>query len=139
MRAQQITVAHMTPALGQLLYGGRRAKSSESEKLSCLRYVFFGGDALTRRHVERMTSGSSRALHALIIMAPRKRPRPWDIMSSTSHERDQLRERIPLGKGIEGVQLLVLNPARKLAGIGELGEIYVRTPYLTKGYLKDER
>ena len=36
------------------------------------------------------------------------------------------------------MQLLVLNDARQLAGIGEVGEIYVRTPYLTKGYIDDE-
>jgi acyl carrier protein len=42
-----------------------------------------------------------------------------------------------LGRGITDVQLLVLNDARLLAGIGELGEIYVRTPYLTEGYLDD--
>ena len=52
--------------------------------------------------------------------------------------KDHLRERIPLGKGIEGVQLLVLNAAGRLAGVGEMGEIHVRTPYLSKGYLNDE-
>jgi acyl carrier protein len=35
------------------------------------------------------------------------------------------------------VQLLVLNDAGQLAGVGELGEIHVRTPYLSKGYLGD--
>src|SRR6185436_11508019 len=43
----------------------------------------------------------------------------------------------PLGRGIDGVQLLVLNPAGHLAGIGELGEIAIRTPYLAQGYLGD--
>src|SRR6185436_5683588 len=43
----------------------------------------------------------------------------------------------PLGRGIEGVQLLVLNSAGHLAGIGELGEIAIRTPYLASGYLGD--
>ena len=47
-------------------------------------------------------------------------------------------ERIPLGKGIEGVQLLILNAAGGLAGVGELGEIHVRTPYLSMGYLHDD-
>jgi acyl carrier protein len=32
----------------------------------------------------------------------------------------------------------VLTAARQLAGIGELGEIYVRTPYLSNGYLGDD-
>src|SRR6185369_16555909 len=48
-----------------------------------------------------------------------------------------LQRRIPLGRGISGVQLLVLNAAGMPAGIGEVGEIFVRTPYLTSGYLHD--
>jgi acyl carrier protein len=45
---------------------------------------------------------------------------------------------VPLGRGIKDVQLLVLNSARELAGIGERGEIYVRSPHLARGYLGDE-
>jgi acyl carrier protein len=36
-----------------------------------------------------------------------------------------------------GTQLLVLNGERQLAGIGEFGEIYVRSCHLARGYLND--
>lgn len=42
---------------------------------------------------------------------------------------------VPLGQGIDGFNLMVLNEHGQLAGIGELGEIYVRSPYLAQGYL----
>ena len=48
------------------------------------------------------------------------------------------RQKRPLGRGIDGVQLLVLNDSGKLAGIREVGEIYVRSPYLARGYVGDE-
>src|SRR6185295_267345 len=48
------------------------------------------------------------------------------------------REVLPLGRGMEGVQLLVLNRAGRLAGIGEAGEIHVRSRHLARGYLGDE-
>ncbi|HVR07762.1 MAG TPA: beta-ketoacyl synthase N-terminal-like domain-containing protein, partial [Thermoanaerobaculia bacterium] len=37
--------------------------------------------------------------------------------------------------GIDGVQLVVLGRGGNLAGIGELGEIAIRSPYLARGYL----
>ena len=37
------------------------------------------------------------------------------------------------------VQMLVLNAEHQLAGIGELGEIYIRSPHLASGYLGDEQ
>ena len=36
------------------------------------------------------------------------------------------------------MQLLVLNKSGHLAGIGELGELFVRSPHLAEGYLGDE-
>jgi acyl carrier protein len=46
-------------------------------------------------------------------------------------------DRQPVGRGIDGVQLLVLNAAGGLAGVGELGEVVIRTPYLARGYAND--
>ena len=46
-------------------------------------------------------------------------------------------EVLPLGRGIADVQLLVLDAGGRLAGIGELGEICVRSPHLALGYLGD--
>jgi thioesterase domain-containing protein/acyl carrier protein len=56
----------------------------------------------------------------------------------TQDARATEREVLPLGTGIKDVQLLVLNAARQLCGIGEAGEIHFRSPHLAKGYLGDE-
>ena len=50
---------------------------------------------------------------------------------------EQVKEILPLGKGIEDVQLLVLNGAHQLAGVGETGEIYMRSPHVARGYRGD--
>ena len=45
---------------------------------------------------------------------------------------------MPIGRGIDGVQLLVLTAGGALATIDEEGEIVVRTPHLARGYLDGE-
>ena len=137
MDENNITVSHLTPAMGQLLTEGR---TKASRSLDSLRYVFFVGDALTRRDVFEIYKlapfaacvnyfGSTETQRAVsFYRIPREAPnaagswpRPKDI--------------VPLGHGIRDVQLLVLNRERQLAGIGEAGEIYVRSPHLAAGYL----
>ncbi len=51
---------------------------------------------------------------------------------------EQGKEVLPLGRGMEGVQLLVLDPSGGLAAIGEVGEIAVRSPHLALGYAEDD-
>lgn len=45
---------------------------------------------------------------------------------------------LPLGGGVPGMQMLVLTPTGHLAGVGEPGEIFVRSPHLARGYLGDD-
>src|SRR5262249_43907822 len=59
---------------------------------------------------------------------------PPDEMSNSTNK-----EILPLGRGIREVELLVMNAAGKQAGVGEAGEIYFRSPHLTKGYWGDEQ
>ena len=131
MAREAVTVVHLTPAMAQLLTGSDTI-------LPSLRRAFFGGDALLRRDVDRLRA-LAPGVACVSYYGATETPQAmcWHAVSSEGAEAPDGRP-VPLGRGIEGVQLLVLNEARGLAGLGEAGEIFIRTPYLALGYLDDE-
>jgi len=135
MKEQKITVSCFTPAMGQLLVS---IDQSENEPflLTDLRVVFFVGACLIKKDVIRLRKlapelmvinmyGSTETQRAVGYWEVP----PTDVMES------ELKEVLPVGRGMKDVDLLVFNQSGCLAGIGELGEIYVRSPHLAKGYL----
>jgi amino acid adenylation domain-containing protein len=149
MQQQELSVVHLTPALGQLLAVGSSrtaAVTSENPVLPSLRYACVGGDVLTMREVSTLRAFAPSAACVNFYGATETPqamgyfviPEPEDGGASHAPTQEEAWERVPLGRGIADVQLLVLNGAQQLAGIGEVGEICVRTPYLSKGYVDDE-
>jgi amino acid adenylation domain-containing protein len=130
MAHHRITVCHLTPALGQLLADG-------GTPLPELRYAFFGGDVLTERDVARLREIAPR-VRCVNFYGTTETPQAMAWYDASAAGAWPSR-RVPVGRGIDGVQLLVLSPAGDLAAPGELGEVCVRTPYLSLGYLGDER
>jgi amino acid adenylation domain-containing protein len=141
MQDQKITVTHLTPAMVALLARGSSGPDPRAKELSELRYAFFGGDILTSRDVAEFSQLAPHtccfsfygATETPQVMAwcPAGGFRSSDAATSFSTV-------VPIGSPIADVQLLILNAAGRLAGIGELGEIHVRTPYLSQGYINDE-
>lgn len=135
MEGQQISVTHLTPAMGQLL------RETSSLILPQLRYGFFGGDRLTPQDLAGISKlapevtcvnfyGATETPQAMgYFICPKSSDQSQEFVGGPS---------IPIGRGIADVQLLVLNSQQQLAGIGEVGEVYVRTPYLAKGYVGAE-
>lgn len=129
---QKISLLHLTPAMGQLLQHAR-----EGTELPSVRACFFAGDTLTARDVKqvRRLAPGSRIVNFYGATETQRAVGYFNTPMDLGHLPDKL----PIGKGIEDVQLLVLNRTGNLAGIGELGEIHVRSPHLARGYLnKDE-
>ena len=125
-----ITVAHLTPAMAQLV------ASTGAPALPKLRYAFFGGDVLTGADLEgihRLTPAATLVNFYGATETPQAMG--WRVIDPAAGRR--WADGVPVGRGIEGVQLLVLGRTDGLAGIGELGEIAIRTPYLAQGYLAD--
>jgi amino acid adenylation domain-containing protein len=134
MRDTRISVSNLTPAMGKLL---NELPPDISLELTDLRHAFFVGESLTRHDVSRFkrlapftscinlygSTETQRALGYYIVPA-----------DSDTHSRKEI---LPVGKGIDNVQLLVLNGNHDLAGIGETGEIHFRSPHLAHGYLND--
>ena len=144
MKQEGISVTNLTPAMGQMLT--ETATESGDYELSSLRYAFFVGDMLTRRDIARLEKlapsvtsinlyGATETQRAFGFFAHEHEARADEALATA---QSSAKEALPVGRGIDGVQLLVLNAAEGLAGIGELGEIYFRSPYLARGYQEDE-
>jgi acyl-coenzyme A synthetase/AMP-(fatty) acid ligase/acyl carrier protein len=136
MAQEKISFAHLTPAMAELL----TETAAPDCRISSLRYAFFVGDKLTRRDVAKLrrlapevtcinSYGSTETQRAVGYYAV-----PQELSLKESRDRTVY----PLGRGMKDVQLLVLTDRRRLAGVGEVGEIYVRSPHLARGYLGDE-
>ncbi|HET7229443.1 MAG TPA: amino acid adenylation domain-containing protein, partial [Longimicrobium sp.] len=135
LREAGVTVAHLTPAMGQLIADVPGGVES-AVPVDSLHRAFFVGDVLTRGDVERLR----RLAPNLTVInyygsTETQRAVAYHVVRTDGDSGE--REVIPLGRGIPGVQLLVRNAAGELAGIGEVGEIWLRSPHVALGYLND--
>ena len=132
MADEGITVAHVTPQFVQLLANGSGAGAST--KLVSLRNVFVVGDALKRSDVAllREVAPAARCIN-YYGATETQQALSYHVVHAAADESTA----VPLGRGTPGVQLLVVTKRGGLAGIGELGELYFRTPHLAAGYLDD--
>ncbi|HEX9940915.1 MAG TPA: amino acid adenylation domain-containing protein, partial [Thermoanaerobaculia bacterium] len=135
MRRERVTVAHLTPAMGQLLT--ETAPGTPAVEVPSLRYAFLVGDVLTRVDVARLRRLAPGVTCVNFYGSTETQRAVGYHVCHEDGGSAEAREILPLGRGMQDVQLLVLTRDRRLAGIGELGEIAVRSPHLAAGYLGD--
>jgi len=135
LAANSITVLHLTPALGQLLLTARKIA------LPSVRRILFGGGVLTKGEVLEMSALAPNATIGSFYGATETQRAVgyYEVAVDFAANDTEANRPIPLGRGIKDVQLIVLNCAGRLAGIGEIGELYVRSPHLAEGYIGDEK
>lgn len=136
-REHKPTVTHLTPAMGQILVGGAKAEFPDLDR------AFFVGDVLTTRDcrsLQRLAEnvwitnmyGSTESQRSVSY---------YEIPSRATdpHAMEKFKDAIPAGKGMQNVQLLVIDrqDSKKLCAVGEVGEIYVRAAGLAEGYRGD--
>ncbi|MBB4637955.1 non-ribosomal peptide synthetase [Longimicrobium terrae] len=128
MRSSAVTVAHLTPAMAQLLAGGAGA-----DELPALRLACFGGDLLSATDVQAVRA-MAPGVEVVNLYGATETPQAMGLFRVPAAPIPGIQ---PVGQGIDGVQLLVLTPDGKPAGVGEVGEVVIRTPYLSAGYRND--
>lgn len=130
-RKTRPTVTHLTPAMGELLTTSER----RSGLLKSLRWAFWGGDRLRRQHMRRLADlapGCRQASFYGTTETPQ-------AVGCFMDDGDGDWVHCPIGQGAAGAQLLVLAPDGHPKGVGELGEIAVRSSHLSLGYVEAGR
>lgn len=130
LQAQAVSVIHLTPPLGKLIETGARLGGI---RLDALRYLFWGGEALGSALYGQIREIAPNAC-CVNFYGTTETPQ---AMAYHRIDPGADHSRIPLGKGIDGAQLLIVDDANQLAGQGQVGEILIRSPYLSQGYWGD--
>ncbi|KAG0238400.1 large subunit of alpha-aminoadipate reductase [Actinomortierella wolfii] len=137
MQDHAVTVTHLTPAMGQLL------TSHAQNPIPSLKNAFFVGDILTKRDVHRLQkiAVNCRTINMYGTTETQRAVSYYSIpaLAIDPHFLNTEKDVMPAGRGMVNVQLLVINRvSRRLCGVGEVGEIYVRAGGLAEGYLRLE-
>jgi amino acid adenylation domain-containing protein len=136
-RDHNISVANLTPGLLEMLVQPAPGAAGPTT-MPALRRVFMIGDKLTSSAVERLRACAPSAVCVnLYGSTETQRALSYYCVPEPDHSTGPPRAIVPIGRGMRDVQLLVLNPAGRQAGISEVGEIHVRSPHLAHGYLDE--
>jgi amino acid adenylation domain-containing protein len=143
MRENRITTVHITPPLLRMICQQARREletSGDGAILTALRYTFLGGDRLQFGDLDSWAQIAPNAT-CVNFYGTTETPQAVAYHVFSADESRATASRVdpaPIGKGIDASQLLILNPDLSLASVREIGEIYVRTPFLSDGYCGDD-
>ncbi|MEO8192199.1 MAG: non-ribosomal peptide synthetase, partial [Acidobacteriota bacterium] len=128
LAAQQITILHTVPAIAQSWL----AAPPPDARSNSLRLVLFAGEPLTDALVQRWFDAFSRKAQVVNLYGPTETTlaKCFFVVPPTPPAGIQ-----PVGTALPQTQALVLGAAGRLCGIGEVGEIVIRTPFRTLGYM----
>jgi amino acid adenylation domain-containing protein len=125
---ERVSILHVVPSRAEFWL----ERASGEGELPALRLVFFSGEPLSDRLVKRFRTKRAPRAEIINLYGPTE-----TTMARCYYRvpREPLPGVQPIGRPIPHTQALVLNPAGQLCGIGEAGEIVIRTPFRTLGYL----
>jgi amino acid adenylation domain-containing protein len=125
---EKITLLHTVPSLAESWLNGIPPDVAAYS----LRLVFFAGEPLSSSLVQQWRKTFSEACRIINLYGPTETTLakcyyevPCNVSSGVQ----------PLGRPLPHTQAFVLSENRQLCGVGEPGEIALRTPFRTLGYI----
>lgn len=131
LKKDEITIVHLTPSLCHLLLN--IPKTSGRPLLPSLRLALFGGEPLYWGTVKRFQEIAPNA-EVVNCYGATETPQIMGYFKVNNTSIDEAsvstgNHSVPIGFGIDGVQLLVLDQTGKICPQGITGEICIRTKY----------
>ncbi len=130
---ERVTVVHTVPSLAEAWVSDADPESSGFD-LSALRWVFFSGEALRWDLVRRWREKFAERTGMVNLYGPTETTMTKAFFVLPPFDEAPIAGVVPLGRPMPQTQLLVLGEGNRRCGIGEVGEIAIRTPYGTLGY-----
>jgi amino acid adenylation domain-containing protein len=107
----------------------------DARRLAPLKYVVMAGERLYPAEVRAWMETYGERIRLVNLYGATE-----NTMAKFCHVvewADAARPSVPIGRPIEDAKAIILSPEMKVCEPGTVGEIYIRTPYLSLGYYND--
>ncbi|MDX1692455.1 MAG: non-ribosomal peptide synthetase [Ketobacteraceae bacterium] len=132
MRTNRITIVHSIPSIVSSWL-----RVSFIEETPGVRCLFLGGEALTSTVVNRWFERVNANTEIVSIYGATETVLGKCVYKVPGARKIKDNVTLPAGSPIEGAQWVVFNQDGAICEVGEIGEVAIRTPYRSLGYLNN--
>lgn len=128
-----INLVHTVPGIFRILIA---ASGGNSQRFPSLRFILLSGERINPADLARWYQAVGERVAIVNLWGTSE-----TTLVKTFHfvsPKDARRERVPVGKPLPGTRVAVLNPDLELCDTLVNGELYIKTPYRTAGYYRDD-
>ena len=135
LKKNKISLCHIVPTLFRILCAYISDSVRDKEILQHLRFILLAGEALYGQDVNtwRTLAGSSAKLVNVYGPSETTLAKLFYPIEDTYYEPNEI---IPLGKPLPDTHIVIIRDEKPVAQ-GDTGEICIKTPYRSKGYVGD--
>jgi len=131
---QEVTLVHMVPTLLRAVLNALRPRGRQEQRLPCLRDILIGGEPLFGIDISNWRDRINTTTRLINVYGPSETTLA-KLFYEIGEQGFQPQEMIPIGRPLPDTQVLILDQAGRLCPPGQVGEIHIKTPYRSLGYL----
>jgi amino acid adenylation domain-containing protein len=134
---QEITILQTVPSIFRNLLNAWEDNGVIETEFNQLRYIMLAGEMLYQQDITRWRNLAGDATEIINLYGTTETTILKAFYRIPTYLPSDLKS-IPVGQGINDAELLVVKQDKR-CDVGELGEVYVRSPNLSLGYLRNEQ
>ncbi len=129
-----ITLVHCVPSLFRALTHELTSRPRPDSLFPALRYVLLGGEPLYAADVQRWVAAVGARIALVNLYGPSETTLAKAFHRIEEKLPDEPGRMIPVGRPLPNTSLLLIRDG-ELCDPGEIGEVFIKTPFASKGYV----
>ena len=137
LQENNITVMHIVPTLFRMLIHTMRTEGRGEAALPCLEHVLLAGEVVHGSDIKQWRQVAGKKSTLVNLYGPSETTLA-KLFHRVDDDKVATEETVPIGRPLPDTEVFIVENGQACAP-GEPGEIFIKTPYMSKGYYNDRQ